>query len=395
MSLVSSHLRRGAAVLVGIVLLCSGMLKLVDPVGTMLIVTEYCKFFHLGFLIPAAKGLGVAISFVEATLGIALITGVFRKITAICSYVVLGFFTLVTLALLIANPDMDCGCFGQAIHLTHAQSVFKNIVLLVLCALAFTPFKTLGEPRKPRLVSAAISLLSILFLTLYSSHNLPLTDFTAFHLGSELYASLEDEIAGDNHYTPVFIYERNGQRGSFPLNALPDSSWTFVGQDTLFQKTSVPWVEQYPVLSFADAEGNYQDQLAAEGIVVVFSVYDLSKVSWPRLQQQSEAVLNAGGKPLVLLASYPAQAHEMGLPDSLPAYYADYKTLITLNRANGGGTYFCEGELINKWTPDDFPAHLEEDFLTDPVVLSSRHIVRRRLFSQGFIVYLAAILILL
>ena len=43
-------LRRFAAGLIGIVFLASGLLKMADPVGTMLIVTEYLKFFHIGFL---------------------------------------------------------------------------------------------------------------------------------------------------------------------------------------------------------------------------------------------------------------------------------------------------------------------------------------------------------
>ena len=48
-------MRRLIAVLMGIFFLCTGLLKLGDPVGTMLIVTEYCKFFHLQFLLPAAN----------------------------------------------------------------------------------------------------------------------------------------------------------------------------------------------------------------------------------------------------------------------------------------------------------------------------------------------------
>ena len=71
--------RRFAAVLVGIVFLVSGLLKMVDPVGTMLIVTEYLKFFHLQFLLPAAKVIGICFSFLECALGVALITGIARR----------------------------------------------------------------------------------------------------------------------------------------------------------------------------------------------------------------------------------------------------------------------------------------------------------------------------
>lgn len=387
-------IRRIAAALVGILFVVSGLLKIIDPVGTMLIVTEYCKFFHIGFLIPAAKGIGIVLATLEALLGIALITGVLRKVAAVCAYVMLGVFTVITLVLWIVNPVMDCGCFGQAVHLTHAQSFLKNLVLLGLCVLAFTPLKDMGRPKPRKIVSAALALVSILFAVVYSNTHLPIVDFTAFDWGAELFASLEDDVTGDNHYQPVFIYEKDGQRGTFTLNTLPDSTWTFVAQDTLYRPT-VGMSGEYPILGFRDAEGEYRDRMAAEGKVVVFSVYDLKKARWERLQEQYNAVAAAGAMPLVLLASYPAEAARLGAPATLPLYYADYKTLITLNRSNGGGSYFCEGELVHKWPSADFPESIQDTLAEEPVALSTYHIVRRRLKAQGFCVYLAALLLLL
>ena len=135
------RVRRFAALLVGIVFLVSGLLKLIDPVGTQLIVQEYAKFFRLPFLMPAAKVLGTLLGLLESLLGIALFTGVLRKHTARCTFILLSFFTLITLVLWILNPSMDCGCFGQAFHLTHAQSFWKNVILLGLSFVAFTRLK--------------------------------------------------------------------------------------------------------------------------------------------------------------------------------------------------------------------------------------------------------------
>lgn len=391
MSSTYQRFRRLAAVLVGIVFMVSGLLKMIDPVGTMLILQEYFRFFHVPGLLPAAKGLGIALSVLETAVGVSLVTGVLRKISAILTYILLGFFTVVTFVLWVLNPTMDCGCFGEAIHLTHAQSFWKNVILLLLSVIAFTPFHDFGRPRKGRMVASVLTGLSLLFVVIYSNRHLPIMDFTAFDWGAELYASLDDDVAADNHYKAAYVYEKDGQEGSFDLTALPDSTWTFVRVDTVFRKTTAV-SDEYPILSFRDADGVYCDRMAAEGNVVVLSVYDAAKAPWELVKEQYFSVLDAGGTPLVLVSAVPGDA---ALPQDLPLYYADYKTLITLNRSNGGGSYFNEGELVNKWSARHMPENLQADFAADPVDLSTHYIIRRRLRTQGFCVYLAALLLLI
>ena len=268
------------------------------------------------------------------------------------TYLMLAFFTLVTFILWLRNPVMDCGCFGQAIHLTHAQSFLKNLLLLALSVFAFTPLRSLGEPKPKKYVAFSLGLACILMACLYSTLHLPIVEFTDFTTGTQLYASLDDDASDE---------------------ALASSA----------------------MLSFRSAEGEYPDRLAAVGKVAVFSVYKPSEADWTTLQAQVQKAEAAGALPLVLVASYPAQMQEMGVPATLPLYFADYKTLITLNRSNGGGTYFSDGELIYKWKAGDLPESFAADLADDPLIVSSHHLVRRRLTAQGFCVALGAILLLM
>jgi len=346
------NFRRHTAAILGVVLLISGLLKLSDPVGTMLIVTEYFKFLHLNFLIPAAKVIGVAVSATECAVGIGLITGVMRKTSAILCYAMLGVFTLLTLALWIKNPAMDCGCFGQAIHLTHAQSFWKNVVLLVLSVIAFTPFKEFGRPKGHKRVAAGVAFLAIVLAAFYSNNHLPVVDFTSFNWGSQLFASLDESA-----------------------------------EEADFRRA--------PILSFSDTAGVYCDELAATGRVVVFSVYDAKKADWTRLEQQYRQAQVSQARPLLLVSAAPAEMASYPLPADIEPYFSDYKTLITLNRSNGGGTYFYHGEVVHKWSARHFPSTFMEDVAEDPVVVSTRHVTRRRLTAQGFCVGLLAVLLLL
>ena len=381
------RLRRFCAILIGLVFLASGLLKLLDPVGTGLIVGEYFKFFHLGFLQGASKGFGMFLSLLEAVTGAALVSGVYRRLTAAVAAILVLVFTVITFILWIANPEMDCGCFGEAVHLTHGQTLLKNVVLLVLAVVAFVPFQNFGVPRKRKKVAFALAALSLVFALWYNARHLPMIDFTEFAPGTELFASLDNDYQAMDGKVPTFIYERNGQRGSFTLDGLPDSTWTFVGVDTLTRSGMYKNASK-PVLSFRDAEGEYQDELAVLGKVVVFSVYDPVKDDWDRIRAQAADARAAGATPLVISV--------LGDSVSQDAYLADYKPLITLNRANGGATYFNDGELISKWSPRDVPEGEELRALLErePVSASTDFIVGRRIKAQGFALYLLALLLL-
>ena len=139
MSAFYSGFRRLFACLIGLVFFLSGMLKIIDPVGTTLIVREYLKLFNLTFLMGLDKPIAIALSLLEALVGAALLAGVWSKIVALITMAMMAFFTAITVFLLVKNPEMDCGCFGEAIHLTHFQSFLKNVVLCLFCIPAFLP----------------------------------------------------------------------------------------------------------------------------------------------------------------------------------------------------------------------------------------------------------------
>ena len=213
------RLRRFCAVVIGLVFLASGLLKLLDPVGTGLIVSEYFKFFHLGFLQGTAKALGMVLSLVEATTGAALISGVFRKTTAVVTSVLVVFFTIVTLILWIANPEMDCGCFGEAIHLTHGQTLLKNVVLLALAAAAFIPFQNFGVPRKGKYVAFFLAVPSLVFALVHNARHLPMIDFTAERAARVLHpgrpAGFHLDLRRRGHPQPQRDVQERRQAGPF------------------------------------------------------------------------------------------------------------------------------------------------------------------------------------
>ena len=308
MSKFYNGFRRFFAAIIGLVFLLSGVLKLLDPTGTMLIVQEYLKFFHLTFLMGIAKPMAVALSLLEALVGAALLAGIWRRLIAAVTMIMMAFFTVVTLILLVKNPDMDCGCFGEAIHLTHFQTFAKNVILCLLCLIAFIPLKKIGEPRPGKYVGFGIAASLILALAVYSLSHLPLVDFTPYSPQSE-------------------IFSQDG-------NSDPDA----------------------PILSFRSEFGDYEDQIATYGQVLAVSAYEPAKLdqdSWKEIEALvTDAYMN-GANPVILLCS--ENLENVPLEIRQNAYMTDYRTAIALNRSNGGLTYLNDGVVVAKWRKGDFP----------------------------------------
>ena len=332
--------RRICAVILGMVLLIAGILKIMDPVGSGLVMEEYLKFFHMRFLLGAAKVLACAMAMLESLLGAALMAGVWRKPIALTSAVVLIFFTILTSVLYIAKPAMDCGCFGEAVHLNHAQTFLKNLILDALWCLAFLPFRNPGAPQRIKYVSFSLAAISLVMFLLYSSLSIPLRDYTDFKPGIEL--------------------------------------------------------EEQP-LYFYDASYDYADSLALKGRVMVISAYDPSGIDETKTAGFMALASEKGFTPLLLLASSP---DDPGLVNPLllsGCWFSDRKLLLTLNRSNGGVTYLNDGQVIRKWASRSLPDGEDLDALmqTAPMDCLLGEQNRTRAVFQGFTLYLFAVLLLL
>lgn len=403
------RLRRLCAFIIGVVFLAAGIFKLLDPVGAGLVMEGYYRFFHLAFLLPTAKAVAVAFALAESLLGAAMISGVWRKQVAVATTALIVFFTLLTLALAIFNPVSltDCGCFGEVIHLTNFQTFLKNLILLALAMTAFLPFKHFGKNRKRKYVSFSIVAVSIVAFTVYSLTSIPLVDYTEFTPGCELLASVKDDgDEGDANYKATIIYEKNGQEGAFDLDHLPDSTWNYVRTETI-RISNGDIEDNEPSLSFSDRHGEYRDELAVEGNVFAVSVYDPEKVRskvWTRIADAVEAAGSAGFTPLLLAASSMAELEKLPqiADEDRPrlmasTYFADRKTLVTLNRSNGGATWFSDGQLIRKFASRKLPSaedlkNMSEDDPTEEMLHTS---TKNRLHFQGFLLYVFALLLIL
>lgn len=103
-----------------------------------LTVNDFCAFLGLDVLYGHGMLLAIIICTAELVLGVAAFIPHLRKYVVWVYTLVLGYFTYITYLNLMSlyGQIESCGCFGEVIHLTPAESFYKNVVLLALSLLA-------------------------------------------------------------------------------------------------------------------------------------------------------------------------------------------------------------------------------------------------------------------
>ena len=201
-----------ARLLLAVTLILSGFVKAVDPLGTQYKIADYLKAMHLMTSAPdfLTLGLSVLLSAFEFWLGICLLFAIQRRLVSALTLLMMVVMTPLTLWLALANPVIDCGCFGDAIVLTNWQTFWKNVVLL---AAAVTVWKWPLEMM--RFISKSVqwivtnySAVFILAVSGWSLYDRPVFDFRPYHVGTDLGEDWRHMMDGEESPYAEFFMER-------------------------------------------------------------------------------------------------------------------------------------------------------------------------------------------
>ena len=217
------------------VFIFSGLAKCVDPAGTSIKVTEYLQYFGFGMLTDLSMGMAWLLCIVEFICGVNILLGHARHLTLVVSSLLLLVFTPLTLWLALTDAISECGCFGDAVHLTNWQTFGKNLILIVMLALLWTKsklmYRLMGHTYYVFYSYYALGL--AVWLCWMGRWRDPFIDFRPFTPGTNLREAVMgegQEQTSDSDTEWVCIYQRNGVRQEFSLDNLPDEAegWEFV-----------------------------------------------------------------------------------------------------------------------------------------------------------------------
>jgi hypothetical protein len=365
------NLKLLSRIIIGVVFIFSGTVKAIDPLGSAYKFSDYFRAFHLDFLQGMALPLGILLCTAEFLAGLSVLTGYRQKAGIWLVMILMAVFTPLTLILALLNPVSDCGCFGDAIHLTNWQTFGKNIILLVFAIIVFSGRKNNVPVRSPWQEWGLITIAGMLFI-LFSVMNLrylPVIDFLPYRKGANIPEEMKiPEGKPADQYNTTFIYEKNGTKKEFNIHDYPagDSSWVFVEQrSVLVRKGYEPPVHDFSLLSI-NGEDLTEKILGNTGYTLLMVSKKLDQTSPRKLAEGMNLGLRCLSNGIGFYAVTSSGSDEIQKSDNRDLFcQADETTLKTMLRANPGFMLLKGGTIVGKWSLAGLPP---ENILIDGIL---------------------------
>lgn len=343
---------------VGLLFIISGLIKLNDPVGFSYKLAEYFSepVFNMPFLGPLALGLAIFLVVLEVVLGVMLLVGYKTKMTILALLLLIILFTFLTFYSAYFDVVKDCGCFGDALHLTPWQSFTKDIVLLFFILLLFFNqklIKPLFSTSKTNL-SVYLSVVVCAFIAVWVLNHNPIKDFRPYKVGTNIEKGMEiPEGAPKSVVEMIFIYKVNGVDKEFTekdLMNIPEGAIFVDRKDKVISEGYVPPIHDF---SMTKDGSDYKDELLKEPKLLIFVTYDLKlskKSGMEKLEKLNQEATTKNYKVIGMTASDADEITKAKKQYNLnfDFYFCDATTLKTIERANPSIIVLKKGVVSQK-----------------------------------------------
>ena len=344
-----------------LVLVVSGFVKAVDPIGSMYKLQEYVTAFSLGSFSDEMLTLVALLqAALEFLLGVSLFVGIYRSFVTWLTPLVMLFFTALTAVIYYSGRIVDCGCFGDAVTLSNGETFAKNLILALLSFVVFC-----GRRRLVWNVSSKSRWMVTIFMTFYISlaglvslSHLPVVDFSPYAVGADMRMLTEGK---PGVYEMVCVYERDGESCEMPRGELPDSSWKRVAERAVLVEEAVaPVIGDFAILDWEADVDVVPDLLADSGYVCIVVVEDVGKASVSSVDKINDLYDYCLEKDIRFVAATASDDDDVVLwrkrtGAEYPILWIEEGVARKMMRANPGMMLMRDGRIVGKWNVADLP----------------------------------------
>jgi uncharacterized membrane protein YphA (DoxX/SURF4 family) len=286
---------------VGILFIISGLIKLNDPIGFSYKLDEYFSesVFNMPFFVPYTLAIALFLVILEVVLGVMLLIGYKSKLTIWSLLLLVIVFTFLTFYSAYFDVVKDCGCFGDALHLTPWQSFSKDIILLFFILILFYNQKLIKPlfSEKIQNILVFVSFALCAFMGYWVINHLPLKDFRPYKVGTNIKTAMEiPDNAPKSVVEMVFIYKVNGVDKEFTekdLMSLPEGA-TFVDRkDKVIVQGYLPPIHDFKLELYGQ---DHTQLILSKEKTLLITAYDLEKANPDAMQKLHELYKKATAK---------------------------------------------------------------------------------------------------
>ena len=353
-------------IIVALTFIFSGFVKAIDPIGLQYKLQDYLGAIGIPGFLPdwLLLIMAVLLAAVEFCMGIFLLFAIQRRLISKLIVVFMSIMTLITVWLVVANPVKDCGCFGDALHLTNTETLVKNIILLgcsiVIMRRPLAMFRFISESNQWIVINYTI--VFIFVSSGLSLYYLPLFDFRPYRIGTNIPRGMEiPKDAEQPLFETTFIMEKGGQRKEFTLNDYPDSTWKFIDSKTVQVKEGyIPPIHDFSVADRKTGKDLTDSVLRHKGYTFLLIAPYLERAddsNFGDIDQLYEYA-QTYNIPFYCLTASTAKAIQRWRDITgaeYPFCITDETTLKTIVRSNPGLLLLKDGTIINKWSHNQLP----------------------------------------
>ena len=353
-------------IIVALTFIFSGFVKAIDPIGLQYKLQDYLGAIGIPGFLPDWMLLimAVLLAAVEFCMGIFLLFAIQRRLISKLIVIFMSIMTLITVWLVVANPVKDCGCFGDALHLTNTETLVKNIILLgcsiVIMQRPLAMFRFISESNQWIVINYTI--VFIFVCSGLSLYYLPLFDFRPYRIGTNIPRGMEiPKDAEQPQFETTFIMEKGGQRKEFTLNDYPDSTWKFIDSKTVQVKEGyIPPIHDFSIADRKTGIDLTDSVLRHKGYTFLLIAPYLERAddsNFGDIDQLYEYA-QTYNIPFYCLTASTAKAIQRWRDITgaeYPFCITDETTLKTIVRSNPGLLLLKDGTIINKWSHNQLP----------------------------------------
>ena len=353
-------------IIVALTFIFSGFVKAIDPIGLQYKLQDYLGAVGIPGFLPdwLLLIMAVLLAAVEFCMGIFLLFAIQRRLISKLIVVFMSIMTLITVWLVVANPVKDCGCFGDALHLTNTETLVKNIILLgcsiVIMRRPLAMFRFISESNQWIVINYTI--VFIFVSSGLSLYYLPLFDFRPYRIGTNIPRGMEiPKDAEQPLFETTFIMEKGGQRKEFTLNDYPDSTWKFIDSKTVQVKEGyIPPIHDFSIADRKTGKDLTDSVLRHKGYTFLLIAPYLERAddsNFGDIDQLYEYA-QTYNIPFYCLTASTAKAIQRWRDITgaeYPFCITDETTLKTIVRSNPGLLLLKDGTIINKWSHNQLP----------------------------------------